>query len=97
MNTIPGYVCECNLGYNLNNDNRSCVANANCSEGVCNCLDGFTDVSENGNGTLTTINCIGKFIYSYTNVSKSNLVELINNHNSVFLPTTSYMDIIATI
>ena len=94
MNTIPGHVCECNLGYNLNSDNRSCVANANCSEGVCNCLDGFTDVSENGNGTLTTINCIGKF---YTNVSKSNLVELINNHNSLFLPNTSYMDIIATI
>ena len=61
MNTIPGYVCECNLGYSLNSDNSSCVANANCSEGECYCLDGFTDISGSGNGSLNSINCIGKF------------------------------------
>ena len=63
VNTIPGYICECDLGYSLNSDNRSCVANANCSEGVCYCLDGFTDVSENGNGSLVSINCIGKLTH----------------------------------
>ena len=57
MNTIPGYVCECDPGYSLNIDNSSCVANANCSEGVCYCLDGFTNVTDSQNDSL---NCVGK-------------------------------------
>ena len=59
MNTIPGYICECDPGYSLNTDNRSCVANADCSGGVCYCLDGFTDISDSQTDSL---NCVGKLL-----------------------------------
>ena len=62
MNTIPEYICECDVGYSLDSDNRSCVANADCSEGVCYCLDGFTDVNDSQNGTLASLNCVGMLI-----------------------------------
>ena len=57
VNTIPGHVCECNPGYDLNTDNKSCVANADCSEGMCYCLDGFIDINDSQNDSL---NCVGK-------------------------------------
>ena len=57
INTIPGYYCDCFDGFTLDTDNTTCVASADCSEGVCRCLDGF--VNENISGSGDTVNCVG--------------------------------------
>ena len=58
-NLIPGYVCNCELGYTLDPDGFTCIPNANCSfsnggEFRCVCLPGFEDVGGDG------FNCTGK-------------------------------------
>ena len=60
-NTIPGHQCSCNELHSLDNDNTTCVPNANCTNGVCSCLKGFTDVSssESGSGSGSNGNCTG--------------------------------------
>ena len=65
INTIPGHQCDCDDEHSLDNDNITCIRNANCSEEVCICLDGFMDDSGSGDqsssGSGHTVNCIGTF------------------------------------
>ena len=62
INTIMGQKCGCDEGYSLDSDGASCIANAQCTDGVCECLDGFMDVniSGSGSGSANTVNCVGK-------------------------------------
>ena len=57
-----GQKCECHEGYSLNNDGSSCIANAQCTDGVCECLNGFIDDNNHapGSGSATIVNCVGK-------------------------------------
>ena len=59
-----GQKCECDKGYSLDSDGSSCIANAQCSDGVCECLNGFMDEnsSGSGSGSTTTVNCVGKWL-----------------------------------
>ena len=63
-NTIPGHQCSCHDLHSLDSDNTTCVPNAECTGGVCVCLEGFTDIgSRSGSGSASgsngSINCIG--------------------------------------
>ena len=64
INTIMGQKCECDEGYSLDSDGSSCIANAQCIDGVCECLNGFVDEnsSGSGSGSATTVNCVGKWL-----------------------------------
>ena len=57
-----GEKCECDEGHSLDSDGTSCIANAECIDGVCECLDGFMNEnsSGSGSGSATTVNCVGK-------------------------------------
>ena len=64
INTLVGQKCECDDGYSLDSDGYSCIANAECINGVCVCLEGFVDESSSGSGneTTTRVNCTGKLL-----------------------------------
>ena len=58
-----GQKCECDEEYSLDSDGSSCIANARCIDGVCECLGGFINVNSSGSGSesaTTTVNCVGK-------------------------------------
>ena len=62
INTIMGQKCECDEGYSLDSDGSSCIANAQCIDGMCECLNGFIDDNSHGSGSgsVTRVNCVGK-------------------------------------
>ena len=60
INTIVGQKCECNEGYSLDIDGSSCIANAQCIDGVCQCLDGFVNKNSSGSVSGSMVNCVGE-------------------------------------
>ena len=60
INNILGHHCDCYDGFTLDRDNITCVANAECSGGVCTCLEGFVDEGTSGSGD--TVKCVGTYI-----------------------------------
>ena len=60
INTIVGQKCECIEGHSLYIDGSSCIANAQCIDGVCQCLDGFVNENSSGSGSGSMVNCVGE-------------------------------------
>ena len=60
VNDIPYHHCECPPGGQLDQSNRTCVFNANCTlqndEVVCECLPGYNDSTFD-----QILNCLGMY------------------------------------
>lgn len=67
-NTIPGHVCSCYDGFSLDDDNTTCVPNAICEDGVCQCLEGFENQAE---GSGSGVDCVGKISFVHENLQEN--------------------------